>query len=424
MREPLHLRADTARPGGVSSPAPSIPRLAAAGGMRAWARRCGSVVTFYLALAGPLAAMQPARHGYHPIMPGQRLLFRCRLDTSHGPEMVEAPLKVRAANAPSKMSQQVALPAPWPAFRLVEYLPAAVLEQDVVADAGDDAQVAVKLAIEGPTQSLSRWLIANDHARNRLTSFIATWRLMAVQTRDERDELLRQFRHELTRQPMLRVAGADGRAVERIPLELGVPRHLGELGCTVVARRFFPHYARDNAASEPVNLSAKRVNPAALLELRRGDRTETRWVFAKFPTFKHEGQRRLPFDVSLDCPVVPERALPDFAVVVVGRDVLEVWSRYDGNTTARRIEAGEPTDISASPYRFHIARFEPSGRLVETYRPADKGVPALAVRYRDASGEEAALWLPLGTYRAVTTPAGIATIGFDRRDAGGLGAHP
>lgn len=398
---------------------PEWSRRAAWGGRRS-VFACCLLITFVPADA----RAQDSLHGFHPIMPGQRLYFRCWSASATPLELKEVPLSLSSVSMPSKLKQRVEFPDPWPAVQLVEFLPAAVLKQDVVADADGTGRAAVELTIAGPKQSTQRWLIVDDPARNRLTSLIATWRLMAVTGATERNELLRQFREELTREPKLRVKNARTGIIRETAVQAGAVQALDDLGCSFVVKRFYPHFARDHDAAEPVNLSEKRVNPAALVEIRQGDVSEQRWVFAKFPSFRRNEGEQLPFDVKLDCPVQSSRALPDFALVAVDRDKVEVWTRHDGSTHVRAVSVGDSIEIPGSNYVFRIARFEPSGRLVEVYEPAPKGVPALAVTFPSGDGTKTTTWLVLGKYRTVETPAGPLTVGFDQTPPGGSGRHP
>jgi hypothetical protein len=386
-----------------------------------WGRAAIALVAVVVIVASSAAA-QESLHGFHPIMPGQRLYFRCWSAADGDKELHEAPLSVNSVSVPAKMRQRIALPEPWPALELVEFLPAAVLEQEIVVADADGGRPAIELAISGPSQSMRRWLIADDPARNRLTSLIATWRLMAVADVAERDDLLRQFQEELIREPKLRVSGPRSGQPREVALHVGTIQNLDELGCTVLVRRFFPHYARDNDAAEPVNLSEKRVNPAALVEIRQGTASEQRWVFAKFPSFRQAGDR-MPFDITLDCPVDISRPLPDFALVAVDPDAVEVWIRHQGDTRVRLASPAEPIEIPGSSYSFRMARFVPSGRLMERYTSAPNGPPALAVRFPGSDGTATTTWLALGNYRTVETPAGALTIGFDQ-NLPASGGHP
>ena len=380
----------------------------------------------FIMVLSTVAQGQHPNHGVHPLMPDQKLVVRCQMAASNPPSSVEMPLKVNIQMPTDDLGQTVTLPAPSPPIRLRKFLPHAVMEQSVVADATDNAPPAVEVSIEGPTQSFRRWLIANDHERNRLISYIGTWRYMAVSTPSERDRLFKEFEAEFTRDPKLVVSRVDGSDARELSLTLNKTEELKGLGCKVRVLQFMPDYAMDNAAKAPVNQSDRRRNPAALVELEVGGRLETRWVFSKFPEFSQKDSTLFPYRVLLDCPAQGSADTPDFAVVTVARESHVLWSRVDGKTTSRSFTTADEAPIPGSQYRFRLMNFVPQARMVESFTEDDRGKasPALEIEYPQPDGTTAKTWLALGHHRRVETAAGTAVVSLEVQGSQTPAGHP
>lgn len=389
------------------------------------ALRGGRALAFPMFLAAVALGQHP-NHGAHPLMPDQKLLVRCQLVESNPPSNVETPLSVNLQSPIDDVDQTVPLPSPSPPMRVRKFLPHAMMEQSVIADAAATAPPALELSIEGPTQSFRRWLIAGDHERNRLISYIGTWRYMAVTTPLERDQLLKEFETEFTRDPKLIVSRVDGSDARELPLTLNSTREAEGLGCKVRVLQFMPDYAMDNAAKAPVNQSDRRRNPAALVELDMEGRVETRWVFSKFPDFSQKDSTLLPYRVLLDCPAQGTADAPDFAVVTVARESHAVWSRIDGKTVSRSFTTADEVPIPGSPYRFRLANFVPQARMVEFFKKDESGkaAPALEIEYPLTDGSTARAWLALGHHRRVVTAAGPAIVSLELRGTRAPAGHP
>ncbi len=387
------------------------------------ARRALAVLLFVYA---GTAVAQPSGHGMHPLMPDQRLFVQCKMLNATPPSTIETVLAVDSPSDEGRPRQMLQLPAPAPPIQFVHYLPHAVLEQDVVESEESHGRPAVELAIEGPSQSFRRWLIAGDEERNRLTSYIGTWRYMVVEGKKERDELFGQFENEFTREPKLVVSRPDGSNPHELPLSMDTTQAVDELHCTIRVRQFMPHYAVDRANKTPVNQSDRRVNPAALVEIEAGGETETRWIFAKFPEFDQRRDESIPVHVVLDCPVQGEGESPDFALVTVGRKNHEVWIRTRESTTVQAIETKDTVDIPGSQYHFGIARFVPSGTMIESYRSDEQGKapPALEVEYTNEKNAPTRLWLALGHYRKIATPVGAMIVSLNVKGEAQPTGHP
>jgi hypothetical protein len=374
--------------------------------------RCSAALGVLL-ISG-VALAQTSEHHAHPPMPDQRYSLHCRLDGGAEPAVVDVSLNIPTAVAPAELDQPVSVPSLERPLLVKRYLPRARLEQEVVADEGSGARPGVLLSIDGPTQSYQRWLLAGDAKRNRLISLVGTWRYQSVANQNERNELFRQFEEELTRAPVLRVSRLDGSDLRILPAGPGTDQDLEDLKCSVRVLSFYPHFTMDKETAKPANRSDKRVNPAALVEIEHQGRKEQRWLFAKFPDFKATKRENLPYRVTLDCPLEPTGTTPDFVLVLIGGDVHEVWTRFRGAIREQQIVVGEQVSVPGSQYSFRIARFIPSGRLVEQYRPAEGkgGVPALLIDTAGVARSQGLVWLQMGDKRVIDTEAGSLELWF------------
>jgi hypothetical protein len=369
--------------------------------------------------AGALpAGAQPTGHPYHPPMPDQELFFQCRVEDDQGGFERRVVLKLPSASGDAELDQRLTLPQPLPAIRLVRYLSRASLEQEIVPVR--NGPPAMEISIEGPTQSFRRWILADDPQRNRLISFIATWRYMAVADREQHDELFKQFETEFSREARLMVSRPDGSGACMVSATPGEVHELKALGCTLHVCEFCPHFAMDKTTGKVVNQSAHRRNPAVRILIEQAGRQEERWVFARFDNFKMHRTEELPIRVRLDCPIERSQDTPDFVLVTTGRQSHEVWTRYGGTVSARALTDEDRIGIGGSQYSFRLTRFVPAGQLVEVYRPSRRldAVPALGFEVEESSEQPSVMWLALDESRVIPTEKGSMQVRFGRRPAG------
>ena len=365
---------------------------------------------------------QHAGHGAHPVLPSQNLQLHVRLDPAGGgnPVSIEVPLDLPSPTNAAELDRELSLPAPFPTIRLGAYLPSAILEQQVEAENGSGGTAAIELSVEGPTQAYQRWLIAGDDRRNQLTSLIGTWRYAAVADDAGRDLLFEQFKTERTENPKLWIRPDGASSFTEMEVKPGLRLDFDGRPGSVMIKEFYPHFAISGRKGEPENRSDLRINPAALVEIRRGERTEQRWVFAKFPDYQSESATRLPVEVTLNCPVDRRRDVPDYVVVSVGGSRHELFARVGGRHSVRPIDLDRPVPVDGTQYAFRVVRFVPSGRLVEAYRShsGKGGVPALLVEIGGAT-----TWLTMGKRGVLSTQAGSITFAFGPVVLAASGGH-
>jgi len=350
-------------------------------------------------------------------MPDQELFVQAQIADG---APVECIVKPQSSMAPSDLNAQLAVTQLAAPVKVTRYLPRARQVQAVEPATGDAGAPAVRVQIAGRKQAFERWLVAGDPLRNRLTSLIGTWRYMAVADGTERDALLAQFENELTRDPQVLIATDDATPPIVLEAKPGASVEFAGGKQRVTVRAFMPHFGIDTATKEPANQSDKRINPAVRVEVTQNDRTESHWLFAKFPDFQAHGTEALPLQMRLDCPIEVERSAPDMVLVTVARERQEVWTRFEGRIATRGVDLHQPLEVPGSSYMFALAAFVPSGALIESYEPAADGelVTALRVELPGADGATKPVWLELGRVRVVDTPAGPLNLLFASRPSG------
>lgn len=350
---------------------------------------------FMVLVASPAALRAQMDHGHHPAFAQQRYALKVQFTENSVQKVIRAPIELKDATAAETLDQVVALPAPLPPLHVRAFLPSATLEQSVVPDPTGKAPAATLVSIEGPRQSIARWMVADDPQRNRLTSLIGTWRFMTVTDEQQHAQLYYDFQTEYSRSPRLQVAASADSTPTTITAEPGTIHDLPALGGRVRILDFYPHYALSKESGQPVNVSAKRVNPALHVELERYGVKEKRWVFAQFPDYRTGEPEVIPWRLTLDCPAEGKSPRPDVAIVLTRPDLWETWLRFADTTTAQAAEADQLVDLPGSQYAFRLRRMIPSGRLVERYKPtnAKNGVQAVRVDTMDAQGRDVTAWL-------------------------------
>jgi len=350
---------------------------------------------FTVLVASPATLRAQMDHGHHPAFAQQRYALKVHFTENSVQKVIRAPIELKDATAAETLDQVVALPASLPPLYVRSFLPSAKLEQSMVPDPTGDAPAATLVSIEGPRQSIARWMVADDPQRNRLTSLIGTWRFMTVADKQQRDQLFYDFQTEYSRSPRLQIAAAEGSTPTTITAEPGTIHDLPALGGRVRVLDFYPHYALSKESGQPVNVSAKRVNPALHVELERHGVKEKRWVFAQFPDYKTGEPEVIPWRLTLDCPAEGKSPRPDVAVVLTHPNSWEIWLRFADTTTAQAAKADQLVDLQGSQYAFRLRRMVSSGRLVERYTPSDAkdGVQAVRVDTVDAKGRDVTAWL-------------------------------
>lgn len=338
----------------------------------------------------------------------------------------EIPITVPLTATPVELGEVIALPGDAGTLKLERILPLAAREQTIEVDEDGKSPPAIQISVDGPSQSMQAWLIADDPARDRLASLIAGWGYSAVTNMEERDRLFKQFENELTRPPTVWISRTDGSGAQQLSAQKGAKRDIPELGCRLEIKDFLVDFAMDKETKKRVSRSEKRLNPAVLVEIEASGEREERWVFSRFPDFKIGDGDRLPFEVRLDCPTDQENPLPSFLFVTVARKQHELWSRVAGKHSTTPMTPEQKIAVPGTEFTFRVARFVASGRLIEEFSPTDQpnAVTVLKVDYSDASGNHTGLWVEEGRPSTLQAASGAFVLELRRKGTSGHNHRP
>lgn len=142
----------------------------------------------------------------------------------------------------------------------------------------------------------------------------------------------------------------------------------------VSIKRYVPDFVIDRASRDVRSRSEEPNNPAILLSLAGGGRSEERWIFARYPEFKmHSGGEAdgIPLKVRFEAPlpeadVLPARRVKDY------KSHLTILS--DGQAVREKvIEVNAP--LSYGGYTFYQFSYDPGDLTVTTLQVVrDPGV--------------------------------------------------
>lgn len=152
-----------------------------------------------------------AQHGEYNHQPPRvnlQLIFSYQLNTATG--TIREVINIEKQAQDGALNQTIVLGEGKGEIKLLRYLARASREQTMIADDTKQAQPALLLSIDGPTQSMQRWMIASHPQRNRLNSLIGKWRYFAIDDPSKRNEQLAQFENEYDRSASLLITPTVG----------------------------------------------------------------------------------------------------------------------------------------------------------------------------------------------------------------------
>jgi len=177
------------------------------------------VVTAIIALALATVALAPAQRKAHYPEATEEVFLRFSFKLENVVKILDVPVNLLSPMIPCEPDQAVKLPGGFPEIDLKEFLPRAELEQRVEPDPTGKAPPVITLSIRGPKLSYERRLAANDPARSRMQSIIASWQYLWEPDEKKRQTLYEEFETALTRGPAVIVRPADGSASMRLPVK-------------------------------------------------------------------------------------------------------------------------------------------------------------------------------------------------------------
>ncbi|HEY5657478.1 MAG TPA: cytochrome c biogenesis protein CcsA [Myxococcota bacterium] len=281
-----------------------------------------------------------------------------------------------------------------PEIRIAEYVPNGVAVMEMVG-AGADGSPGVEFVLSRGHEHVRQWLLADDPGHGRIDLG-----LVEMQFRRAAPEDLSADANAHGHQPEIElvVTPSDGGDPVRIPL----PARLGQAvpcGPTLVAevKQFFLR-ARivDGKLSDVATAS---LNPAAVVEIRSENGSETHTVFANYPEFNamhgNEANQASAARVSLSASLPASKPL--VAILLDPEQRLHVQIEgASGRQAAAPLPLGENVPLASLGLDLQLERVLESARPQLDVRPIpdgqEGGSPHVRIEAR-LQGERRVLWL-------------------------------
>ena len=285
-----------------------------------------------------------------------------------------------------------------PGIRIAEYLPdGAVWSELRESPAGRPPGIEFLLT-SGGQQRVQAWLIADDPGLSRRD-------LGPVEV-----EFRRTAPGETPAGPLdtggitganLHVSPSDGSAAIHIPL----PEQLGEeipCGPGVVAR-VKEYFQRARVVDgELIELDSGEINPAAVVEIRAGNRSEVHTVFSRYPDMKavESDASDRPLTAGVHLEASSPLAKPRIAILLGPDHELRVQTTTpSGPSAVVPASLGQTVSLTALGLDLRLERLVPSARLEFGVKPSPEGSESGASYVRlevELNGNSESVWLQRG----------------------------
>ena len=377
--------------------------------------RCAllAAVTILMCFARDLPAQKKP---HYPDLSQVQYYLSCRYEVGGKAQVTDVPIRIPSPLIPWRPEQVVELPAPHPKITIKRYLPRAELTQTATPDPTGKAPPCIRLVLQNPNRTISRWLVAGDVRRSRMFSMIGSWRFSVAADDAQRSQLFEAYEREFFREPMVVLTPPGSTKPVRIPASAAEPKAVTLLGYTVRVKAFHPHFGPDPKTGKPTNISDRLVNPAALVEVERAGKTQECWVFSRYPQVHRKQIAGMPFQLDLDSPVEVGASRPRLHLVLIAGDRIEVWQRRGEAVLSAQLAQGKPLPVEGSNYTFRVEEILPAAGIQEDYEisRASRALAALRIQVAEPEGEPWSMWLQLGRQQALPGEGGVIVV-FGRR---------
>jgi cytochrome c-type biogenesis protein CcsB len=282
-----------------------------------------------------------------------------------------------------------------PGIRILQYLPQGHGDIELVEDSVLGLP-GVEFRVTARGGQADGWLVA-DHGRPGLRDLgPLEVELRTFRSDDELREATAEVRDTGT---ALVIEPRDGGPAIRIPLPADLGREVS-LGSGLSARveQFLPHaQIVDGGLTEAPN--AARLNPAAVVEIRAGDRTERHTVFSMFPDYgaAHGRDKADPLVAEVRLQAEAKLSKPRASILVAPDRTLLLHLRSPFQShAARPIEVRQKTALDGLGLELELTRFLPKAQPETVAHPASNGQPFLHLEAR-LKGSLETLWLRYGS---------------------------
>jgi cytochrome c-type biogenesis protein CcsB len=284
-----------------------------------------------------------------------------------------------------------------PEIRIAEYLPDGMVSAEV-REGPAGSPPGIEFLLSGGPRRVKGWLIADDpqFGRRDFGSVEVEFR------RADPDGLAENRPHvgEISHGDVF-ISLSDGGA----PVQIHLPENVGEevpVGSGMVAsvREFFQ---RARVVKGKLSETASGgLNPAAVVEIRSGSRTEVHTVFSRHPEYNAVRGREpdRPLVAAVRLAVAPRVSKPRMAIVLGPDEELHLQlTTVSGPSPAFPVAVGRSVSVTALGLDLRLERLLPNARAEFGVKPspAGNGDGRAYVRLEaDLSGTSRSLWLQRG----------------------------
>ncbi|MDH3520333.1 MAG: cytochrome c biogenesis protein CcsA [Myxococcales bacterium] len=298
-----------------------------------------------------------------------------------------------------------------PAIRIREYVENGVSALELVA-ADSTGAPAIDFVVSSASESVQRWLIADDPRFGRLDLGPLE---IAFRRAGPDDSLAEEHTHGEAPRAELWVAVSEDDTPVRIalPAQLGQPVACGP-GLVAEVQEFMLR-ARivDGKLSE---VASAPLNPAAVVAIRSKRGTEIHTVFANFPEFNGVRDRdpERPLVASVRLRASAEPAKPQLAILLGADAQLHAQlENGSGHRHSTPLSAGQDIALEGLGLGFRLQglmeRARPELRVQPASAGDENGAPYVRVEAR-LNGQYQSLWLRRGSASQIASFAGGAAL--------------
>lgn len=369
------------------------------------------ILSLVLLGAHPIAIAQSDKD--HAGLAGS-LYIQCQIGKDNDVASTESKLAIQTVFKGSMLDQLVDAPKGLPQIRVKEFIPCATLKEEIRILDEKTAGAAIQIEIVGKKQKFSRWLVAADRSRDRLSSLIGNWRLLDCTTEKAFIELEREFIK--SRCGKLHIKSNENEKATHLAVSLRQSKTIKDLGLEVSVLDFLPHFDFDKQ-HKPTSKSFRSLNPAVLLRLKHEGIEENRWVFARSFDISLQEQHRVPFKIELDCAIDDEKAVPSYLLVRRANGTIAVLSTEWPVGDRRPLTQDSSIKIPRCNYSFKMVRSEPHAQIHTQWEAAPKGRnTVLRIETTDVNSTRSVThWLQLGRPLRLKTSKGIMSVSFSQK---------
>lgn len=327
-------------------------------------------------------------------------------------ETVVVPFDLEDPAQPVKLSANAKSQDGRLTITLKEYLPDAKITTSAQKDPSGEGGPAVKLLLKMADRSMERWLAADDPDHNELPApvSLAYVRLLGKRTLDDE---IRYLEALASFKPTLVVKDASGsRRPDAFPLEEGSGVILDDGAIEIRVRKLLSDFIMDKDTGELGSRSSDIKNPAVILDVVSGGKSQEAILFSLLPGFSKNAEiagKKL----ELHWPVPDTRPRLERMLLVEGAEGdLDILISRRGSVEKQKVTLGEEIPIGGASVTLTV-RERLASSLIHTEAQNASNVlrkPAVCVQIVREKAEPEQFWVTVSRPLTKNLPGGTLRI--------------